>query len=70
MTPEAGGRLAARRRPTPLVEVLPQGKVERHAGIGYEHVQALDAPVLQMVEQLPDVLQFFATRVPWLPSRL
>ena len=29
MTPEAGGRLAARGRPTPLVEVLPQDRVPR-----------------------------------------
>ena len=46
MTPEAGGRLAARGRPTPLVEVRPQGKVEWHSGIGYELVLALDAPML------------------------
>ena len=52
MTPEAGGRLAARGRPT---------KVERHAGIGFELVAALDAPVLQMVDQLVDVLQTFDT---------
>ena len=60
MTPEAGGRLAARERTTPLVEgCRPQGKVEWHAGI--ELVVALDAPVLQMVSQLVDVLQFFDT---------
>ena len=39
-------------------------QVERHSGIGYELVPALDAPVLQMAEQLPDVLQFFATCLP------
>ena len=38
--------------------------MERHAGIGYELVQALDAPVPQLLEQLPDVLQFFATCLP------
>ena len=42
-------------RRTPLVEVRPQGKVERHAGIGFELVAALDAPVPQMVEQLVEV---------------
>ena len=35
--------------------------MQRHAGIGYELVQALDAPVLQIVEQLPDVHHFFGT---------
>ena len=30
MTPEVGGRLAARGRPTPLVEVRPQERVQRH----------------------------------------
>ena len=39
-------------------------KVQRHAGTGYEIVQNLDVPVLQMVEQLPNVLRFFATRLP------
>ena len=48
-------------RRTPLVEVWPQGKAERHAGIGCELVATLDAPVLQMVDQLVDVLQSFAT---------
>ena len=38
--------------------------MERHDGIAYELVQALDAPVLQMVEQLPNVVQFFATHLP------
>ena len=42
----------------------PQGQVQRHAGSGYELVQALDAPVLQKVEQLPDVHHFFATCLP------
>ena len=38
--------------------------MERHDGIAYELVQALDAPVLQTVEQLPNVVQFFATFLP------
>ena len=52
MTPEAGGRLAARGRPTPLVEVRPQERVQRHT---MKHVvdvspcvQILDVPVPQM----------------------
>ena len=38
--------------------------MQRHAGIGYELAQNLDVLVLHMVEQLPDVLQFFATCLP------
>ena len=38
--------------------------MQRHAVIGYEIVQSLDVPVLQMVEQLPNVTQFFAAHVP------
>ena len=56
--PTAGTRLPS------MLEQWPQGKVERHSGIGYELVQALDAPVLQMVGQSLDVFQFFATRLP------
>ena len=40
------------------------GKLQRHAGIGYEIVQSLDVLVLQMVEQLPNVTQFFAACLP------
>ena len=47
-----------------MLEPWPQGKTERHDGIAYELVQALDAPVLQMVEQLSNVVQFFATQLP------
>ena len=47
--PLPGKRLA------PLVEVaVPQARLEQHSGIGYELVLALDAPVLQMVEQPVD----------------
>ena len=56
LTDEEGGELVVGARPTPLAEVRPQGKVERHGGIGYEHVLALDAPVLQMGEVVDDVL--------------
>ena len=48
-------------RPVPLEEGRPQGKVKRHAGIGYEIVQNLDVPVPQMVEQLPNIVQFLAS---------
>ena len=61
MTDDESGELSTRVRPAPLEELRPQDKMQRHAGIGYELVQALDAPVLQMVEQLPDVHHFFAT---------
>ena len=39
------------------------GALERHDGIAFELVQALDAPVLQMKEPLPNVLHFFVTSV-------
>ena len=43
----------------------PHGKVERHSGIGYELVLALDAPVLQIVEQpVVDVFARYAIQVP------
>ena len=47
-----------------LLEPRLQGEVQRHAGIGYEPAQNLDVPVLHLVEQLPDVLQFFTTCLP------
>ena len=46
-------------RPAPLVEVRPQGAMVQHSGIGFELLQALDVPVLQMVEQPVDVDSFF-----------
>ena len=62
---EVGGELAAGRRPAPLVEVRPQGRVQRHA---VEHivdlspfVQILDVPVPQMVDQLLEVLKMLDT---------
>ena len=54
------GRPTGRERPAVLLEPLPRGKVQRHAGIGYEIVQRLDVPV----EQLPNVVQFFAAQLP------
>ena len=58
------GRPTGGERPAALLEPWPQGKTERHDGIAYELVLALDAPVLQTVEQLPNVVQFFATQLP------
>ena len=64
MTDDEGGELSAGVRSAPLVEGRPQGKRERHAGIGYEIVQNFDVPVPQMMEQLPNIVQFFAALSP------
>ena len=40
------------------------GAPERHAGIGYEIVQNFDVPVPQMVEQFPNIVEFFAALSP------
>ena len=64
------GRPTGSERPAALLEPWPHGKTERHDGIAYELVQALDAPVLQTVEQLPNVVQFFATQYDVAPRRL
>ena len=64
VTDDEGGELSAGVRPAPLEEGRPQGKLERHAGIGYEIVQNFDVPVPQMVEQLPNIVQFFAALSP------
>ena len=62
---DVGGELAAGERPDALFAPWPHGKVERHSGIGYELVLALDAPVLQMVEQpVVDVFARYAIQVP------
>ena len=58
------GRPTGEERPAALLEPWPQGKLLRHAGIGYEIVQSLDVPVPQMEEQLPNVVQFFAAQLP------
>ena len=58
------GRHTGEERPAALLEPLPREKLQRHAGIGYQIVQSLDVPVLQMVEQLPNVTQFFAAHLP------
>ena len=41
-------------RPKSLFELRPQEKVEQHGRIGYQLVQALDDPVLQIVEEADD----------------
>ena len=64
MTDDEGGELSAGVRPAPLEEERPQGKLERHAGIGYEIVKNFDVPVPQMVEELPNIVQFFAALSP------
>ena len=64
MTDDEGGELSAGMRPAPLVEGRLQGKLQRHAGLGYETVQNFDVPVPQMVEQLPNIVQFFAALSP------
>ena len=47
-----------------MLEPLPRGKLQRHAGIGHEIVLSLDVPVPQMGEQLPNIVQFFAAQLP------
>ena len=42
-------------RPRFLLDPRPQEKLEQYGGIGYELVQALDAPVLQMVEEVDNL---------------
>ena len=64
MTDDEGGELSAVVRPAPLEERRPQGKLQRHAGMGYEIAQSLDVPVLQMVEEPLNVTQFFAAQLP------
>ena len=52
-------------RPAPLVEVRPQGAMMQHSGIGsIELLQALDVPVLQLVEQPVEVAIFFRLSLP------
>ena len=50
-------------RPTPLVEVQPQGVMVQHSGI-FELEQILDVPVLHVVEQPEDVHSFFRNSLP------
>ena len=48
-------------RPEALLEPWPQGKLLRHAGVGYEIVQSPDVPALQMVEQNSTAFYFEQT---------
>ena len=65
MVLDEGGVLAAGGRPAPLTEVAGwQLRVERHCGVGFELVLALDVPVLQMVEQPVEVDTFFRLSLP------
>ena len=56
----------ARVRPPPLVEVRPQGDLQRHTGGDMEHyvpvVQVLDAPEPQMLGEMVEVLNRFQQR--------
>ena len=56
-------RLPPGTRPTPLVEVQPQGAMVQHSGI-FELEQILDVPVLQVVVQPEEVVSFFRNSVP------
>ena len=58
------GRPTGGERPAALSEPWPQGKLLRHAGVGYELVHRLDVPVPEMGEQLPNIVQFFAVQLP------
>ena len=62
------GRSTGRERPEALLEPWPQGKLLRHAGVGYEIVQSLDVPVPQMEEPLPNIVQFFAVQLLVVPE--
>ena len=55
-----GEVLAAGGRPPALAELRPQLGLQHHEGIGYELVLALDAPVLQLVEEVDAALLSFA----------
>ena len=48
------GVLAGGARPPALAEPRPQAGIQQHAGIGFELVLALDAPVLHMGEEVGD----------------
>ena len=64
------GRPAGEERPAALLEPRPQERDWRHTGVGFEIAQNLEVPVPQMGEQLPDVLQFFATFLPFVAEQV
>ena len=55
------------KRPGVLKDPEPQGQ---HCGVGCELVQALDVPVLQMVEQHVEVLSFLRSSLPAVPEKV
>ena len=62
LTDDDGGELSAGVRPAPLEEGRPQGKLQRHAGIGYEIGQGLDACAAG--GGTANIVQFFAMQLP------
>ena len=64
------GRPVGGERRAALLEPRPQERDRRHTGVGYELVHRLEVPVPQMGEQLPDVLQFFATFLPFVAEQV
>ena len=53
-----------RKRPGVLKDPEPLGRVGQHCSVGYELVQALDVPVLQVVQQHVEVLSFLRSSLP------
>ena len=62
--PPPGKRLGVLKDPEP------QGRAVQHCGVGFELVQALDVPVLQMVEQHVEVLSFLRSSLPAVPEQV
>ena len=52
------------KRPGVLKDPVPQGRVGQHCGVGFGLVQALDVPVLQMVETARGSAQFSPSSLP------
>ena len=50
--------------PGVLKDPEPQGRMGQHCGVGYEFVQVLAVPVLQMVAQPVEVLSFLRSSLP------
>ena len=58
------------KRPGVLKDPEPQGRFGQHCGVGFELVQALDVPVLQMVEQPVEVLSFLRSSLSAVPEQV
>ena len=58
------------KRPGVLKDPEPQGRMGQHCGVGHGLVQALDVPVLQMVEQHVEVLSFFHSSLLAVPGQV